>query len=294
MEKVLSENEKIRKAEEIYNRRKTGGSYGVRVATNTVNKGKTNDLKTVKKLVLQICICVVLYIIIYLIQNSNYFFSEAFIQKAKEFLTYDINVKEQIDKFGNQFNIFGISSAPSTTSENETATTTSEAETTNTKENTVEDTLAVNETVKFLEDTSSYNQMQEDAKVIKEKYSLTVPLKGEITSPFGTRNVAPKYHIGTDIGANTGTEIVSAMDGKVILCSDTGDYGKHLKIQSEDGDLVTLYAHCSKLHVKKGDKVKKGQKIAEVGESGNATGPHLHLEILYKDRLVNPEYLMEF
>ena len=57
---------------------------------------------------------------------------------------------------------------------------------------------------------------------------------------------------------------------------------------------MTRYAHCSKIVVKKGAKIKQGQKIAEVGETGKATGPHLHFEIWRENRTINPEYILNF
>ena len=95
MERVLSPEERIRRAEEIYNRRRTENR--VRVSTSRVNVKKETKLTLYKKLILQILICFVLYFIFYLIKNSNYIFSENFINKTREFLSYDIN-------FGNAYN----------------------------------------------------------------------------------------------------------------------------------------------------------------------------------------------
>ena len=112
---------------------------------------------------------------------------------------------------------------------------------------------------------------------------------------FGLRNPTtasvPKNHTGTDIAAVTGTKIVSATDGTVIYKSSKGDYGKHIKIQIND--VTILYSHCNNLYVKEGDLIKQGQEIAEVGSTGNTTGPHLHFEIRYQDRCIDPQLILE-
>lgn len=66
--------------------------------------------------------------------------------------------------------------------------------------------------------------------------------------------------------------------------------GNHLKIQIED--VILVYAHCNKINVLQGEHVIQGQEIAEVGSTGNSTGPHLHFEIRKEDRLVDPQLIL--
>ena len=68
--------------------------------------------------------------------------------------------------------------------------------------------------------------------------------------------------------------------------------GNHLKITN--GEVSTVYAHCNSIYVKEGDKVVQGQHIAEVGETGNVTGPHLHFEIKRNGQYVNPDLIVQF
>ncbi len=112
-----------------------------------------------------------------------------------------------------------------------------------------------------------------------------------ITSPYGNR-VHPifktvKYHSGIDIGAASGTNILAAADGVVITATYSSSYGNYVVISHGSG-ITTLYAHSSKLLVKKGDTVKRGQTIALVGSTGYATGPHLHFEVSVNGSRVNP------
>ena len=66
---------------------------------------------------------------------------------------------------------------------------------------------------------------------------------------------------------------------------------QHIKIQIND--VIILYAHCNKLYVNEGDIVKQGQEIGEVGATGNTTGPHLHFEVKYQERYVDPQLILE-
>lgn len=90
----------------------------------------------------------------------------------------------------------------------------------------------------------------------------------------------------------SGTSIVSAMDGKVVTAGSSTTYGKYIII--ENGELRTVYAHCSKLLVKEGAEVKQGQEIAKAGHTGYATGSHLHFEVRINNNQINPRLVLDF
>ena len=143
--------------------------------------------------------------------------------------------------------------------------------------------------------SSNKTQMEIDAEYIKKNFKLQLPLKGTITSHYGKREpteIISANHRGIDIGINVGTTVVASMEGTVSVVSDEGDYGTHVKIVNKD--VMTVYAHCSKILVKEGDTVKKGQKIALSGNTGNSTGPHLHFEIRKDERTVDPELILDW
>lgn len=110
------------------------------------------------------------------------------------------------------------------------------------------------------------------------------PVQGELTSGYGSRR---GRHEGIDIAAPKGTRVVAAEAGKVVFAGRMGDYGKMVVVKHA-GNLRTVYAHVRKYHVKKGTFVERGQRIAEVGKTGNASGPHLHFEIRDRDRPRDP------
>lgn len=113
-----------------------------------------------------------------------------------------------------------------------------------------------------------------------------LPIAGTITSPQGYRTDPItgeiSYHSGTDIAAPEGTPILAAADGNVTIANATdswgGSYGYYVKID-HGGGLTTLYAHCSNICVTVGQQVLAGQVVAYVGQTGRATGPHLHFEV---------------
>ncbi|MEM8638892.1 MAG: peptidoglycan DD-metalloendopeptidase family protein [Cyanobacteria bacterium P01_G01_bin.54] len=113
------------------------------------------------------------------------------------------------------------------------------------------------------------------------------PARGTLTSGYGPR--WGRMHRGIDIAAPTGTPIHAAAPGVVITAGwNSGGYGNLVEIRHPDGS-KTLYAHNSRILVRKGDRVTQGQQIALMGSTGFSTGPHLHFEIHPKDRgAVNP------
>ncbi|MBO5179417.1 MAG: M23 family metallopeptidase [Clostridia bacterium] len=111
---------------------------------------------------------------------------------------------------------------------------------------------------------------------------------GVITSRYGWRRNGTEYHTGLDYGIGMGTPIYAAEDGVVTCAQWSGNYGYLVKIQHA-GNYETRYAHCSKFAVSVGTEVKKGDVIAYVGSTGRSTGPHVHLEIRYEGKHLNPE-----
>lgn len=115
---------------------------------------------------------------------------------------------------------------------------------------------------------------------------LSKPSRGGITSYFGYR--WGKLHKGLDIGAAIGTPIYAAADGTIEFASwDSGGYGNLIKINHGSG-IVTFYGHTSKMVVKAGQSIKRGQLIAYVGSTGHSTGPHVHFEVRLNGESVNP------
>ena len=112
-----------------------------------------------------------------------------------------------------------------------------------------------------------------------------------ITSPFGWRYLSllggRNYHTGVDIGAAGGTNILAANSGKVIKAGWNNSYG-YMVMVDHGGGIVTLYAHSSKLLVKTGDVVTRGQAIALIGSTGMSTGNHLHFEVRVNGAYQNP------
>jgi murein DD-endopeptidase MepM/ murein hydrolase activator NlpD len=120
---------------------------------------------------------------------------------------------------------------------------------------------------------------------------LSWPVSGPITSPFGMR-MHPVYgrpilHAGIDIAAAQGTTIAAAADGTVIVAGYQGDCGNMVAIDHHGG-LSTIYCHMSQIFVGVGQDVQRGQAIGAVGMTGDATGPHVHFQVMENGHPVDP------
>ena len=306
MERTITSEERIRRAEEIYQRRRI--QNGIKVPTSQVNAGNKVQYGMLKKVILQVLICMLIYFIFYLIKNSNYIFSEEVVNKTREFLAYDINfqgIYTQTEKYYNEV-IKPIINNQSDSKEeqnvneqvNEEGGIGGGEEGVELLNNEIQQTSAdeiKEEDKKEDENQKPLSQMEIDANDIKANYNLILPLKGTVTSRFGSRtptDIVSANHAGIDIGVNEGTVFTASMEGTVTSVSSEGSYGNHIYIQKND--VTTLYAHCKTIYLKQGDTVVQGQKIGEVGSTGKATGPHLHFEIRKANRVINPEYILAF
>lgn len=288
MERTLSDEEKIRKAIEISQRRNNNRRASYQEVSIPSSNSK-KEYKLFKRMIMQVMICALIYLIFYLITTTNYVFSEDVINKTNSILNYDIEFyniyKQGINKikgFVSEFNSKNGGNVEANEIKSEDNNEIKERENAETKNN---ETLV-----------SSISQMEKDAEDVKKICNFQKPLSGKITSEFGEREVISSVmtadHKGIDIAANSGTDIQAAISGQVVEADSNSEYGKFIKIKNED--VLTVYAHCSKLKVKKGDSIEKGDVIAEVGSTGKSTGPHLHFEIRLSDRYINPRLVIQF
>lgn len=225
MERTMTVEEKIRRAEEIYQRRKQGETRPV--AKVTVNDKK--DIKLLKKMVIQILICVAIYLIIYTIQNNQYVFSNDFINKTNEVLSYDTNFMELYEIIKGQIMSFMKQEAET---EKETESEVNNEAIGGAEEEIQEETQEEQKNDE-VENKENLSQEELDIQNIKNTTSFMKPIEGIVSSKYGRRDTAtenvPKNHAGTDIAANLGTKIKSATDGEVVLASEEGDYRKTFK-----------------------------------------------------------------
>jgi len=126
-------------------------------------------------------------------------------------------------------------------------------------------------------------------------FDHTSPILGALSSTFGWREHpiegGNKFHYGVDLAADDGADICAFADGTVYATGESSTLGNYIMLQHEGG-YITLYAHCSRVTAT-GGSVSMGDKIAEVGSTGAATGPHLHFELHDGDLYLNPIYYVE-
>lgn len=225
MERVMTVEEKIRRAEEIYQRRKQGETRPV--AKVTVNDKK--DIKLLKKMVIQILICVAIYLIIYTIQNNPYVFSNDFINKANEILSYDTNFIELYEMIKGKVTSL-LQKEPEKQQENEQESEVDKEAIGGSEEEIKNEEQAENTGENVDPSMENLSQEEMDIQNIKNTSTFIKPIEGVISSKYGQRDTAtgnvPKNHTGTDIAANLGAKIKSATDGEVVLASEEGDYRK--------------------------------------------------------------------
>ena len=321
MERIVSQEERIRRAEEIVAlRRMARDGYRDERIYNRKDSSIKDEPPTrknfvIRKMIKQIIVCLAIYTVFFVVKNQNFIFSQDFINKTKEVLSYDVNFMELynngmllIQQNNNNQEEENSGAVEEKNKEKEegkqekikedkdTAIDKKEEKTEDKIKEEKEETKKTSKEDTKKEPVKELSQMEKDAKYVKEKFSIVKPTEGFVSSEFGEREqtspVVTEVHKGIDIGANTGTKIVAAMDGVVDIATTSSSYGNYIQITNRD--VTTIYAHCNKLYVEVGEKVKKGQKIAEVGSTGASTGPHLHFEIKVSNRHINPRLVIKF
>ena len=149
----------------------------------------------------------------------------------------------------------------------------------------------------FLDAQAAFSEYEPPENVtyalLDPPFSYRPPVGGYSASGFGYR-LHPildevKFHYGTDVPANSGDDITAFAAGTVRFAGEDENLGNYLTID-HGGGWQSLYAHCGTIYVKSGDSVQPGQKLALVGATGLATGPHLHFELTRDGVYLNPEY----
>ena len=210
---------------------------------------------------------------------------------------------EYFDKLNENFivaELEEVNESPKTaTNESEETTAVTETPKT-TKETSVDSILSAEIKAEGGADVSIDSVNEIPSNVSVNGYTLNqkmiLPVEGETTSEFGVR-IHPidgdlRFHAGTDIAAPTGTPIYAAFDGIVTESEYDKWNGYHIKLQ-HDNDIMTVYCHCEKLNVKKGEVVRAGEIIGTVGSTGSSTGAHLHFELRINNVSYDPQSVLD-
>jgi murein DD-endopeptidase MepM/ murein hydrolase activator NlpD len=139
--------------------------------------------------------------------------------------------------------------------------------------------------------------LAEEPSAVAQQVPTSWPVFGTVTSPFGWR-ASPygrrrEYHPGIDIAAPYGTPVTASGDGEVVFAARDAGYGRTV-IVDHGGVAETRYAHLSAIYVEAGERVRRGQVLGALGQSGRATGPHLHYEVRIAEEPVDPAYFLPY
>ena len=274
MDKILSEIERQRRAENIYYTRRNGTTS----FENEIERSGSN----IYKRLFQILLFINIVLVIFGIQNKGYVFKDEFIADVDILID---NIKQRAEITPEEMIIENNIDV-----ENKI----------NNAQNNGDNEIVENITMSDLKVEKETQKIEEEKEIeaLIGMYQFKRPIENGyvITSRVGERNseneTVSEYHTGIDIGTEYGVDIKSAVTGIVTLVSNVGDYGKQIRIRNNN--VTTLYAHCSEIFVNEGDIVADGQVIGKVGSTGNSTGPHLHFEIRVDDRCLDPEKLVSF
>ncbi len=133
-------------------------------------------------------------------------------------------------------------------------------------------------------------------QIVRDLRALLKPVEGRVTSKFGNR-VHPvlgitRHHNGIDIGCGIGTPIKAVLSGTVASAGWGGGYGRMIEVSHKGQDLLSRYAHLSKLVVRPGQRVARGEVIGYSGNTGLSTGPHLHFELFEHGQIIDPSRIL--
>jgi murein DD-endopeptidase MepM/ murein hydrolase activator NlpD len=147
------------------------------------------------------------------------------------------------------------------------------------------------------ERSQKLTEFYENQKVLLASTPSIWPVRGYLSAGFGKRidpfTGQPDFHPGIDISTPHGTKIHAPADGVVVSCGVKGGYGNAVVIDHGYG-IVTRYAHMSAFNVRPGQRVRRGDVVGFVGNTGKSTAPHLHYEVWVKDKASNPiQYILD-
>ena len=254
-------------------------------------KTRSKNYQLWKRMCLQMVICLCIYGVFYTITMNENTVSQTVLKVTQPILQEDVPLQEWYEKANRYVRewLFQKEKGESSETEQESIEQSKEQETQKEK-------LKKESMKETKQENVSISQEQKDIQNLKKNYSFIRPLKGRISSGFGKREVLisgmSENHKGIDISAKEGTKIKAAMEGQVVEVGNNRQSGNYIKIQQKD--VMTVYAHCKKIKVSKGTKVKQGMVIATVGTTGITTGPHLHFEIRISNRYINPQSVIQF